>query len=92
MAKFRKRPIVIEAEQFFFDKLPWPEGVEQQTVMTSNSLGGPQAEVLAKSCQIPTFEGVMHVSDGDWILKGINGEYYPCKPDIFQKTHEALKE
>ncbi|WP_204664866.1 hypothetical protein [Dyadobacter sandarakinus] len=37
---------------------------------------------------IPTLEGVMEASLGDWIIRGVNGEFYPCKPDIFEKTYE----
>lgn len=58
MAKYRKKPIVIEAEQ------------------------------TAVSVQIPTLEGVMTANPGDWIITGVNGERYPCKPDIFEKTYE----
>lgn len=39
---------------------------------------------------IPTLEGDMCARPGDWIIKGVNGEYYPCKPDIFEKTYEAV--
>lgn len=40
--------------------------------------------------QINTLEGTMNVSDGDYVIKGVNSEYYPCKPDIFEKTYEKL--
>jgi hypothetical protein len=39
---------------------------------------------------IPTLEGVMHASPGDWIIRGVHGECYPCKPDIFEKTYEKV--
>ena len=39
---------------------------------------------------IPTLEGTMKANVGDWIIEGVNGEYYPCKPDIFEKTYEAV--
>ena len=41
--------------------------------------------------RIPTLEGVMIAGDGDWIIRGVNGEFYLCKPDIFEKTYEAVK-
>lgn len=41
---------------------------------------------------IETLEGVMHASPGDYIITGVNGEQYPCKPDIFEKTYEPIKE
>lgn len=43
-----------------------------------------------KEIDIETLEGVMHASIGDWIITGINGEQYPCKPDIFEKTYEPI--
>lgn len=41
-----------------------------------------------KEMDISTLEGTMHANDGDWIITGVNGEQYPCKPDIFEKTYE----
>ena len=46
---------------------------------------------LSFELQIPTLEGTMTVSLGDYIIRGVNGEYYPCKPDIFQKTYEKAE-
>ena len=43
-----------------------------------------------KDVYIETLEGVMHASPGDWIITGVNGEKYPCKPDIFKKTYDAV--
>lgn len=40
---------------------------------------------------IPTLEGVMHANIGDWIITGVNGEQYPCKPDIFEKTYDIIE-
>ena len=45
-----------------------------------------------KEIDIETLEGTMHASVGDWIITGVNGEKYPCKPDIFKKTYEPLEE
>ena len=42
------------------------------------------------SLSVHTLEGDMRASVGDWIIKGVNGEFYPCKPDIFEKTYEAV--
>jgi len=72
MSKYRKRPIVIDATQFFPDK-PWPAGVLR------DDLYGPVIE---------TREGTMHVSPGDWVITGVRGERYPCKPDVFELTYE----
>lgn len=75
---FRKRPIVIEATQFFRDRQPWPAGVK---------LGAYEH----KGPCIETLEGTMAVSEGDWIITGVKGERYPCKPDIFAATYEAVE-
>ena len=45
-----------------------------------------------KDMCIETLVGVMHASPGDWIITGVNGEKYPCKPDIFEKTYEPVSE
>ena len=82
MPKFRKKPIVIEAEQFFPDKEPWPEGVR---------FDASDAEV-PDSFFLETLEGNSNVTPGDWIITGIKGEKYPCKPDIFEATYERVAE
>ena len=43
-----------------------------------------------KDLDIETLEGTMHANIGDWIITGVNGEQYPCKPDIFEKTYEPV--
>lgn len=74
--KFRKKPVVIEAEQFFSNKeLPFRH---KGVVLYSVELG----------FHVETLEGFLHISDGDWIIKGVKGEFYPCKPDIFEATYE----
>ena len=70
--KYRKRPIVIEAEQWF-------PGKEVTGVMEFKGYG-----------YIDTLEGMMTVSPGDFIITGIKGEIYPCKPDIFHETYEEV--
>lgn len=45
-----------------------------------------------KDLDIKTLEGIMHTAPGDWIITGVNGEQYPCKPDIFEKTYQLLEE
>lgn len=79
--KYRKKPIVVEAEQFFPDKEPWPSGVVKD----------PAPHVTA-SWWIHTPEGGHVVVPGDWIITGIQGELYPCKPDIFEATYEPVEE
>lgn len=77
--KFRKKPVVIEAVQWF-EGDPLPEGVEMHCV--ADGLGVPSFP------SIKTLEGWMTVSSGDWVITGVKGERYPCKPDIFEATYE----
>lgn len=60
MAKYKKKPVIIEAYQ------------------------------TKEELDIQTLEGIMHANIGDWIITGVNGEKYPCKPDIFEKTYEPV--
>ena len=46
--------------------------------------------IKSKELQIRTLEGIMTASNLDWIIKGVSGEFYPCKPDIFEKTYEKV--
>ena len=94
MAKFRKKPIVIEAWQWLFnDKQEsepswiidamhrWPE---------KNALAFEPDYADGSRICISTLEGVMVANPGDWIIKGIKDELYPCKPDIFEATYEKV--
>ncbi len=94
MAKFRKKPIVIEAEQFIWKKShpllsssepsKIPNGVIKK-VFTDYQDPKPYYKY-----GVETLEGFMECKDGDWIIKGIKGEFYPCKPDIFEQTYEKV--
>lgn len=84
MPKFRKKPVVIEAEQFFRDKLPWPKGVVECPVYEKN-------EYVGTLPHISTLEGPHLVSEGDWIITGVKGERYARKPDIFEMTYEPAE-
>ena len=80
--KFRKKPVVIDAVQFFYENPNPDAGVCFGTP-------APDSEpYLVDKYWIPTLEGWHEVSDGDWIITGIKGERYPCKPDIFEATYE----
>jgi hypothetical protein len=76
--KFRKKPIVIEAEEYRPYEPTLPDGV---------CLCHVQQHRLA---HIHTLEGLMLVNSGDWIITGVKGEKYPCKPDIFEATYEPV--
>jgi hypothetical protein len=89
--KFKKKPVIIEAAQF----LPNDEAIER--VMALASQGSRQVQVTRMpdghcTMQITTLEGVMEASIGDWIIRGIQGEVYPCKPDIFNESYERVYE
>lgn len=84
MPRYRKRPIVIEAIQFDPHKQPWPDGV----------VPWPKDGMIPRDMSwgyIDTLEGKMHVIAGDWIITGVKGEKYNCKPDIFEATYEEVK-
>ena len=87
MPKFRKKPVVIEAVQ-------WDQFRETNDIVDAWA-GKP----LACRCDyregspfllIPTLEGEMEAAGGDWIIRGIKGEIYPCKPDIFAATYDPV--
>jgi hypothetical protein len=75
--KFRKKPVVIEATQWFKD------GDHPKVIKAT--LSGMPVNL------IETLEGEHIVSPGDWIITGVKGEHYPCKPDIFEMTYEKVK-
>lgn len=82
MPKFRKKPVVIEAIQFLILN---SEEVE-------SFVGGDMGRNEKGQIVIATLEGAMICSINDWIIKGVNGEFYPCKNDIFEKTYELVEE
>jgi hypothetical protein len=85
MGQYRKKPVVIEAIQL--------EDLEVYTLMSIQhlvGLGKDIFEVKGDGLIIKTLEGDMRASIGDWIIKGVQGELYPCKPDIFEKTYELV--
>lgn len=87
MAKFRKKPVEIEAKKFNRDR--WGEIVEF-TEGKARDLAIIRSPFAKATCTIDTLEGEHIATEGDWIIKGIKGEFYPCKPDIFEKTYEPV--
>ena len=88
--KYRKKPVVIEAWQF--TKENYKEGSplfirKAKDVALWSQYGG---DVIGG--EIETLEGVMTISENDYIIKGVQGEFYPCKPDIFEATYEVVNE
>lgn len=80
--KFRKKPIVIEAVQF---DGTWPEEFFGRPIKDAS------INYADEIIYIHTKEGIMKANKGDWIIKGIKGEFYPCKPDIFEATYEKAE-
>ena len=83
MTKFRKKPVVIEAFQF--------HPAEQRGEVAAEVEAGIVQYTEDGTMLIHTLEGVMTAVQGDWIIRGVNGELYPCKPDIFEKTYEPVE-
>lgn len=86
MTLYRKKPVVIEALQFTRDNF---EDIQKFTNGTAHSLTIERKVNGRCICIIPTLEGEMVATEKDYIIKGIQGEFYPCKPDIFLKTYEV---
>jgi hypothetical protein len=84
MNKFRKKPVVIEATKFM--------GGFSHDEMTVDWDGYADVATFSNGfLKIKTLEGIMHANVGDYIIKGVNGEFYPCRPDIFAKSYEPAE-
>ena len=81
--RFRKRPVEIEARLF---------DPGQDYDVACEAVAWCDGSATDEGCEIPTLEGVMLAQPGDWIIRGIQGEFYPCKPDIFAATYEPAGE
>lgn len=94
MPKFRKKPVEIEAIQFtedlakrmLIDKEGGPFGLT-----ASGNYHPERGEIYSAWVSIKTLEGTMQADLGDWIIRGVEGELYPCKPDIFDATYEQVQ-
>lgn len=86
--KFRKRPVVIEALRF--DPLNDPIAVATWCGALWSGLGGGGGG--DQYLLIKTLEGTMKAEPGDWIIKGVKGGFYPCKPDVFDATYTPISE
>ena len=89
MTKYRKKPVIIEAWKFEGSTTSlhvltrWIEtGVYERPAISTHDLG--------RVLEIPTLEGVMTATAGDYIIRGVQGEFYPCKSDIFKATYKAV--
>jgi hypothetical protein len=75
--KYRKKPVVIDAEKVTSDN-------QEELAYWCNGLPS------SIGIEIPTLEGTMLACEGDYIIKGVKGEFYPCKPDIFEATYDEV--
>ena len=96
MGKFRKKPVEIEAVQLTYENI-LNNGTPENTLL-ENFIQSTKMQLFVtydiKDSQyalIETLEGTMRANANDWIIKGVNGELYPCKPDIFEKTYEPVE-
>lgn len=92
--RFRKKPVVIEAVQFSGNMEDWQEVYDFcRDHFGLSHLTGPhprhEDDGLYRA-SIETLEGTLFVDPLDWIIKGVKGEFYPCKPDIFTQTYEVI--
>ena len=92
MAFFTKKPVTIEALQYPTDPFDNAGAISVYEWVRQNSLGKTSAQIdpMSGDLMIHTLEGDMRVSAGDWIIRGVQGEFYPCKPDIFKATYEEV--
>lgn len=85
--KYRKKPIIIEAIQWLGNN---KKEIADFAGESANFEVANEKEKQLFNLSIQTLEGNMTASIGDYIIKGVNGEFYPCKPDIFEKTYEKV--
>jgi len=87
MAKYRKKPVVIDAIRFTDS----PDVLSYLSDFIGEKIAVDYTEPNNPVLKIDTLEGTMEASEGDYIIRGVQGEFYPCKPDIFEATYEAVK-
>ena len=100
MAKYRKKPVIVEAvklDGLYPSKIKeCIEFLEGKVIDLSNPITDDKfydyCNIVSDNggITIHTLEGNMLEKDGDYIIKGVNGEFYPCKPDVFEKTYETV--
>jgi hypothetical protein len=91
MPKFRKKPVVIEAVQYT-GRSGKVDDLYAFSKWMVDRQGNTNCHYRGETLIIPTLEGAMEASPGDWIICGVKGELYPCKPDIFEATYDPVHE
>ena len=104
MTRFRKKPVIIEAFQMTREHMDsnedWPDWLHAAWNRPNHQAGSLTLDPLYHAGDIDrhsafrcvTLEGAHRVTPDDWIIRGVKGELYPCKPDIFEATYEAVSE
>jgi len=99
MPKFRKRPVVIEAFQMTlerrWDNSEWPNWLHkawQKEPLGVGALWIDDRDPKREKLLVGTLDGITRIDFDDFICRGVDGELYPCKPDIFEKTYELVKQ
>ena len=91
--RFRKKPVVINAVQYT-RRFGWPDWFHDAVsacVVTTYGTGKFSDQKEPCYCLIKTLEGTHRCDENDWVIQGVKGELYPCKPDIFEMTYEAAE-
>lgn len=93
---FQKKPVVIEARRYdgtpecATEIIEW--GLKDGATISYHCTDGERCRRDRHELAISTLEGRMFANVGDWVIRGVQGEFYPCKPDIFEATYEATDE
>lgn len=88
MGMFRKKPVIVEARQFLNDASSY--NLIVWINHGQHAIGREFASWRNHNIIVPTLEGDQVASPGDWIIRGVAGEHYPCKPEIFEATYEPV--
>jgi hypothetical protein len=100
MSRYRKKPVEIEARQLagttgdMHGVYLWIEANTQGSfdpLADEVPASGVSIDPATGFLMIATLEGIMQAKPGDWIIRGVQGEFYPCKPDIFEATYEEVR-
>lgn len=82
--KYRKKPVIVDAFRFMDLETPWPLWLDPALVILRRG-------AFRHWLELETPEGPLRALEGDWIIRGIDGEIYPCRHDIFEKTYEPVE-
>ena len=93
MPKYRKKPVVIKAFRMGIDPMPdwFSNQVSNDKIILHNAIANAKNWDGKPWCEIHTLEGIMKADYGDYVIQGVQGEIYPCKPDIFEKTYDPAE-